>query len=344
MALSASERGLVVVVVGATGAVGKDLVQALDKAPFPVRELRLAASGRSADAEVSFRGESLPVHALGPRVGQDAVFRGADLVFFATPPGPARDAAPLLVEQGTVLIDIGGTLADQAPVFLPPLGLDLDRFDRARVVSTPWAPVAALATLLAPLGQLGLHSARGLALLSAGLSGKAGVDELSAQVIAMFNAGSPPRKVFPGGLAFDLAEPPGVRHDANGWNEAELRLAVDTARLLGLEPGRVAVSVMMAPLFAGLALSLHLRFDADWTVAQVRSALETAEGVRFGDPTPGPRRLPGRSGLYVGRLRPDLGGDGFHVWATADNLRFGATAPALSAAHLLWREGRLGQE
>lgn len=344
MAPATPEAGFSVVVVGATGAVGKDLLTGLEKAPFPIRSLRALASRRSAELEVSFRGAPVEVQPLGARVGPDALLRDADLVFFAAPPTVVRELAPVATQLGVASIDVGGALFERGPVFLPGLGLDLAHFDRTRVVSTPWAPVAALATLLAPLRELGLESARGLALLSAGLYGKAGLDELSAQVVALFGGGSPPRKVFPAGLAFDLVEPPGQGEGRAGWSELELRIARETGSLLQVEPARLAIGVWMAPLFAGLALSLHLRFHGDPREDDLRAALERAEGVRYGDPLPSPRRVPGRGGLYVGRLRPDPAGDGFHVQATADNLRFGATVPAIGAATALWREGRLARD
>lgn len=343
MSSATPEAGFSVVLVGATGAVGKDLVSGLEKAPFPIRELRLVASRRSAEAELSFRGAPLEVQPLGARLGPEALLREADLVILAVPAEVARQLAPVAVQLGAPVIDVGGALFERGPVFLPGLGLELAHFDRTRVVSTPWAPVAALATLLAPLRELRLEGARGLALLSAGLFGRAGLDELSAQVVALFGGGSPPRKVFPAGLAFDLVEPPASTDPRGGWSESEQRLARETGALLGVEPNQLAVGVMLAPLFAGLALSLHLRFSGDPSAEDLRAALERAEGVRYGDPLPSPRRLPGRSGLYVGRLRADPAGDGFHLWATADNLRFGATAPAIGAATALWREGRLGR-
>ncbi len=343
MSSSLPTTGLVVVIVGATGAVGKDLIQALERSPFPLRELRLVASRRSAEVEVSFGGATLPVQTLAARQGVDPVFRGADIAILAVPAELTRELAPRLVEAGVAVIDVGGALSARSASFLPGLGMDLTVYDQLRTVSTPWAPIAALATVLAPLRSLGLESARGTALLSAGLFGRGGLDELSAQVVALFGGGSPPRKVFPAGLAFDLVEPPDGGDGADGWSETELRLASETAALLQMEPSRLSVTVMMAPLFAGLALSLHVRFGSSPRLEDIEGALSSAEGVRYGDPLPSPRRLPGRSGVYVGRLRADAAGDGVHLWVTADNLRFGATAAAIGAIQTLWREGRLSQ-
>ncbi len=341
MSTKAPPTGLVVVLVGATGAVGKDLCAALERSPVPVRELRLVATRRSSDQEISWGGSSLPVQPLGPRGAMEPVFRGADAVLLATPAELTRTLAPALAEQGICAVDIGGALLGHGASFVPGLGLDLARFDRTRMVSTPWAPVVALASTLAPLRSLGLQSARGTVMLSAGLYGRSGVEELSAQVVSLLGGGSPTRKVFPTGLAFDLSEPPDGGDGADGWSETELRLARETAGLLGLEASHLAFTAVLVPLFAGLAASLHLRFSVDPSPDDVVSALSGAEGVRVGDPVPSPRRLPGRSGVYVGRLRVDSAGDGIHLWLAADNLRFGATAPAIGALKTLFGDGRL---
>lgn len=343
MAVAAGDRAVTVVVVGATGSVGRDLIQALERAPFPIRELRAVASRRSAETELSFNGQPLTVTALEGRAGRDAQLRGADVVIFACPPELTRLLAQPTAEQGAAVIDIGGSVADRVGLTLPSTGLDLERFDHLRVVSTPWGPAAALATALLPLRHLTLSSVRGTMMLSAGLAGHQGVDELSQQVVAMLNSASPPRKIFPTGLAFDLITPVGTTGEGEGWSETELRIAHQTALLMEWEPQQVAVSTVMVPLFAGLGMELHLRFEREPQVPEVRAALEGGDSVRYGDPVPGPRRLPGRGGLHVGRVRADPAGDGIHLWATADNLRFGATAHAIAAITYLWREGRLGE-
>jgi len=342
--MSEAQAALNVVVIGASGAVGKDLLAAMDKVAFPVGRVLGVVSRRSAELELSARGAPIEVITLDNRRAFVGALSTADLVFCATPAALTRELAPLVVEQGPALIDIGAALFDQSAPFLPGLGMDLARFDHLRVASTPCAPVAALATLLSPLRALGLSHARGTMMLSAGLYGRAALDELSAQVVALFGGGSPPRKVFPGGLAFDLVDPPGDEEGGEDWSAPERTLAEQTAALVQLERSAVGVTITMAPIFAGLALSLHLRVSEGTRPDELLRALEAAEGVRVGDPVPSPRRLPGRSGLYVGRLRADPAGDGYHVWATADNLRFGATAPAVGAATTLWREGRLTRD
>lgn len=337
------DEGLVVVVFGATGAVGRDLVRALQKAPFPVRALRLVGGKAPKDREIEVEETTFPVTPMPANLMGHAVIAGADLVFLATPPEVSRELGPALAAQGLAVVDIGGALGDQAPLAVPGVGADgQEGFEARRLICSPHPVVVALATLLAPLAELGLVSARGTALISAGLAGQAGVEELSGQVAALFNAGVPPRKVFPGGLAFDVVTPVGaVPPDGQGWSDLERQLAVQTAALVGLEPHQLALTVALVPVFAGVTLSLFVELEDERAVSEVLSVLEGAPGVRAADPVPGPRRLAGRAGLYVGRVRPDPAGRGVHLWAAADNLRFGASANALAIATELWRRGRV---
>lgn len=338
-----AEEGLIVVLFGATGAVGRDLTRALQKAPFPVRALRLVGGRAPKDREIEVEGTSLPVLPMPANLSGHAVIAGADLAILATPPEVSRELGPTLAGLGIAVIDIGGALSDRAPVAVPSIGADgLDGFESRRIVCSPGAAVVALATLLAPLVELGLVAARGTVLLSAGIAGQAGVAELSGQVSALFNAGTPPRKVFPGGLAFDLVTPVGPSTpDGQGWSELERQMAVQTAALVGLDPNQLALTVVLVPVFAGLALSIHAELEGEQPISEVQAALEATAGVRVADPVPGPRRLAGRAGLYVGRLRTDPAGHGIHIWASADNLRFGASVNALAIATELWKRGRI---
>jgi len=216
----------------------------------------------------------------------------------------------------------------------------IEAFRETRIACSPSAPSVALATLLDPLLGLGATGCRATVLLSAGLAGRDGIEELSAQVTALFNGRTPPRKVFTSGLAFDLVAQAGPLLE-DGSSSVERRVIIEVATLLRLDPSGLAVTTCLVPLFAGLALSAFVSFDDPPDAEEVRRALEQADTVHVGDPPPGPRRLAGRQDLYVGRIRSDPAGQGVHLWATADNLRFGASANALGIALLLERQGYL---
>lgn len=341
MSATPAREGLSIVIVGATGAVGADLVAALHRSSLPVRRLALFCSARGAVEQVEVDGGALPVTPLQP--GALPPLEEVDVVIFATPAEVTRALAPLARAAGPVVLELGTALSDQAPLLVPAVGLHgLERFDALRLACCPGAATVALATLLGPLVERGLVGVSGLVMLSAGVAGREGVSELSSQVAALFNAGTPPRKVFPAGLAFDLLSPVDATPPAlGGWSESEIRLAAEVGALVGLDPARIAVTEALVPVFAGVALSLHLRFEGELSLAELSQDLGEAQGVRLGDPVPGPRRLVGRAGLYVGRLRLDPLGDGVHCWAAADNLRFGASGNAIAVLSALLAEGRV---
>ena len=204
---------------------------------------------------------------------------------------------------------------------------------------SPSAPGVVIATVLSQLSIRGAIGVRGTVLISASSAGKAGPEELSGQVVSLFNGKTPPRSVFPQGLAFDVASQ--VGDDVEGWTTVERRIAVEVADLLAWRPEQALVSVVLAPMFAGVAADLTIEFDHGVDLDAVVQLIRDTPGVRVGDPVPGPRRVAGDSSIYVGRIRLDPDHTRVHLWVAADNLRVGASANALAIATALWSEGYL---
>jgi aspartate-semialdehyde dehydrogenase len=212
-------------------------------------------------------------------------------------------------------------------------------FPDTRVMCSPSAPAVILSTLLHPLSVRGVTAVRGTVMLSASSAGKAGAEELSSQVVSLFNGKTPPRTIFTSGLAFDVMSQMGDVID--GWTTVERRVAVEVADVLGWKPEQALVSVVLAPMFAGVAGDLVLEFDHALDMDAVKAVIDETPGVRVGDPVPGPRRVAGDASIYVGRIRVDPDPHRLHLWFSADNLRVGASANALAIANALWSEGYL---
>lgn len=344
MSDSAAPKGLTIAVVGATGAVGGDLLATLHRSALPVGDLRLLAGPASAGRTLEVAERTHRVQAMTADPSELPALEGVDLVFLAVPPDVARTLGPAIAETGSMVIEIGGALADRAPLVVPAVGMHaLADASRARLVCSPSAPAVVLSTVLAALRDLSPITVRGTCLLSAGAAGVAGVEELSGQVVSMFNHKEPPRRVFPSGLAFDLHTAVGPTGAAtqDGWTESERRVASEVSVLTELPPSRVAVALAVAPIFSGVAASLYIELEHEAPLAELQSRLAEGRTVRMSEPLPGPRRLVGRSGLFVGRVRADPAGAGVHLWAVADNLRFAATGNAIAIATALWRDGLL---
>jgi aspartate-semialdehyde dehydrogenase len=332
--------GLSIAVIGATGAVGRDLLETLSKSSLPVGAVRLFASMASVGETVEVDGQAHRVWGLVDSDNVHEVFEGVDLVFMATPPEITRDFGLELAAIDIPVIDIGAALADKARLVVPGVDLSgLADFPDTRIVCSPSGPAVLLSTVIAPLVECGAVRCRGTVMMSAGIAGRAGVRELSEQVIAMFNSKDPPRKVFPAGLAFDIHA--NMEADADGWTGVERRLAVETASVVGWSPDRVGLTAVIVPVFTGIAASLIVDFDHQPHLEDIRHALQEQPLVQVVDPLPGPRRVAGEPGVFVGRLRADPSADSIHLWAICDNLRCAASGNAVAIATALWSDGHL---
>lgn len=333
-----SDSGVSIALIGATGAMGEELLVVLEEASFPIRELIPIGSRGSTRSTVDFKGSSLKVQNLSP----EALER-ANIVFVALPSGREEELLLDLADAGTPIIDLSGLWAEDAQAPLVAAALNASDLEAARAggpVVCPDPLALALASVGAALRpRFELLSMRGQALMPATIAGRKGIEELSGQVVASFNSKDPPRVVFPEGLAFNLL-PQWGEPNVGGWTLPEARAAEQAARLLGLVSSRFAVSVALAPLFAGMSLSLHLRaegtgFDAE----QLTRTFSTSAALRLlSGRALTPRANLELEGLAIGRLRDDPAGDGVHLWVSADPLRLAASNAVQIATALVSRE------
>ncbi len=217
-----AESGLDIAIIGATGAVGSDLLEAFERSSLEVARFIPVASPTKPHQAIEALGKRFPVHATTKDGLPEVVLEEADLVVFATPAAVTRSLAPAVVEAGIAVIDVGGALLDMGVLAVPLAGvaIDPDTFTDRRVACSPSGPAVLAATVLQPLRSLGLTRAQITALLPAGVFGQAGAQELSRQVVALFNSADPPRTLFPDGLAFDVMAALGTPTD--DWTGAEL--------------------------------------------------------------------------------------------------------------------------
>jgi aspartate-semialdehyde dehydrogenase len=336
-----ADSGLDIAIIGATGAVGADLIEAFERSSIDVARFIPVASATRVHPPVDVGGARYTVLPVTGDTLPEKVLDEADLVVFATPASVTRTLAPAVIEAGIAIIDVGGALLDQGVIAVPLAGVavDGDLFTDRRVACSPSGPAVLAATVLRPLKALGMARAQMTVMMPAGGFGRGGAEELSRQVVALFNGADPPRSLFPDGLAFDLIAALGTPTD--DWTGAERRLSAEIAALLRIAPTALPASIVVLPTFAGVSISAVVRLQPGVGAEQVRAALDAIPTITIQDPVVSPQNTIGTATAHVGRIRDDPGGEGVHLWASADNLRFGASANVLAIASQLWRENLL---
>lgn len=321
-------------IAGATGALGKEIISVLDQAPWRPDTVVPLARATTKEPFAAYGDAQIAVDDL-----KTEGLEGLDALIVALPreaAGPVVDAA---ANAGVAVVDCTGSQLDQldVPLALPWYGADaLDEARSRDVVAVPSGPSTLIATVLGPLAERGWGATiEAQVSLPASSWGRDAIDELSRQVVALFNASPPPRKVFPSGFAFDLLPIVGEA-GATGWSAEEVRAMAEIARLTG---ARADVSLLGVPVFSGLSAALRLEVPDDVTVDAVAQTL-TEAGIEVSEHAdvrrlPRPRRVEGQGSVQVGRIRRGVAGGALHLWAAADNLRLTATAAVGLTARLL---------
>jgi len=330
-------------IVGATGAVGREILAVLEERSFPIGSLRLFASPRSAGEDLLFKGRSIEVELL-----LDEVPDGLDLVLFSAGSSVSLDVAAKFAAKGTVVIDnssaFRGDLA--VPLVVPEVN-GQKAFEALgergkNIIANPNCSTIQLVVALKPLADaFDLRRVVVSTYQSVSGAGQAGVSELSAQVLALFNSGeSSPPSVFPHPIAFNCIPAIGTFRD-DGYTDEEWKLVAESRRILGMPHLRVVPTCVRVPVFACHGESVLVEFGRKVSDKQVRAALYNAEGVTLLDAPDDniyPMGFPtaGTDDVYIGRIRqaPD-DDEAVAMWVVADNLRKGAALNAVQIAELL---------
>lgn len=320
-------------VLGATGALGKELLSVLDRSPWRPDEVVPFASRATQIPYVSYGDSSVAVEDFSA-----GALGELDLLFLTAPSEACLAAAAIAADEGVPVVDASGALSDDgAPLVVPWVNPEvLQTEEPLSAVSIPSAGASLLGATLAPLLRAGLvRDVDATLLLPASHWGRRGLDELSAQVVAMFNSGTPPRKVFESGLAFDLLPLVGSL-GASGRSSTEDRIIIELSELLGLRQAP-RVEVLGVPVFSGITATVRVALTRQTDPGLVHrilidGGLKVSEDVRS---LPRPRRVEGKPFPDIGRLR--LEEDRLTLLAGFDNLR-GSAAAAVAAGGVLLRQ------
>lgn len=334
------DNALVVAVVGATGAVGRELIRCLENRKLPVGELRLLASARSAGQLMSFRDTSLPVEEL-----TEDSFNGCDIVFFSAGATLSRKYAPLAVRAGAVVIDNSSAyrMDSTVPLVVPEANANA-LAPHAGIIANPNC-VAAIATVaLAPLAQCWTVSRLNMVTYqSASGAGAAAMEELRAATQAHLANEPFEQKVLPHPYAFNLFSHNAEIDEETGYNGEELKVIAETRRILHMPKLPIGVTCVRVPVLRAHSIALSIRFDGYVSPEQVRACLADAPGVRLVDDAaknyfPMPSDATGIDEVLVGRIRTDLGdpsGSTIAMFLSGDQLLKGAALNAVQIAETL---------
>ena len=344
-----SESGLSVAVVGATGQVGTVMREILLERSFPIRELRLFATARSAGTAVEFAGETVIIEDVAT-----ADPSGIDIALFSAGATGSRAHAPRFAEAGALVIDNSSAwrMDPDVPLVVSEVNPHAIAEAKKGIVANPnCTTMAAMPVLKVLDAEAGLERLIVSTYQAVSGSGLAGAQELLGQVEGVLAQGhtldlvhdgsavdfpQPEKYVAP--IAFDVIPLAGSLVD-DGLNETdeEKKLRNESRKILELPDLRVAGTCVRVPVFTGHSLSIHAEFARDITPDRARELLASAPGVAL-EEVPTPLQAAGKDPSYVGRIRADQSapeGKGLVLFISNDNLRKGAALNAVQIAEVV---------
>jgi aspartate-semialdehyde dehydrogenase len=327
----------VVAVVGATGAVGQEMVEVLEERKFPVKELRLFASERTAGETLTFQDRSLTVKLLTKEA-----FNGVDIALFSAGEEVSREYAPVAASAGAVVIDNSAEwrMKPDVPLVVPEVNPEA-AFRHHGIIANPNCSTIQMVVALKPL-----HDAARIKRIvvssyqSVSGTGKEAMDELTDQTRALLSFQDAVSHVYPFQIAFNLLPQIGS-FDAQGNSSEEMKLVNETRKIMEDDTIRITATTVRVPVFRAHSESVNIETERKLSANEARALLATAPGVLvFDDPQrkvyPMPLEVSGTDEVYVGRIREDASVEsGLNLWIVADNLRKGAALNAVQIAENL---------
>ncbi|RAL22250.1 aspartate-semialdehyde dehydrogenase [Lujinxingia litoralis] len=327
-----------VAVVGATGAVGREMLAILQERDFPLGKLRLMASSRSAGARVNFGGREVEIEDLA-----QADFAGVDIVLSSAGGAVSKAFAPRAVQAGAVVIDNTSAfrMDPQVPLVVPEVNPEAIATHQG-IIANPNCSTIQLACVLWPLHQAaGLERVVVSTYQSASGAGQKGVDELLCGVRAYIDGEQEAKPAtFAHPLAFEALPQIDVFMD-DGFTREEEKMMRETRKIMGLDELEIAATCVRVPVVRGHGESVTVDLKGALPVAQARALWEQAPGIEvYDEPAqakyPLARSSAGTDPCWVGRLRQDRDRlQTLHFWVVADNLRKGAALNAVQIAEAL---------
>lgn len=328
-----------VAVLGATGAVGQEMMKILAERNFPVGKLVPLASARSAGKAVTFRGQAVTI-----QEATDDAFQGVDIVLGAAENDIAKRFAPSIVKAGAVFVDNSSAfrLYDDVPLVVPEINPQ-DVKKHQGIISNPNCSTIITATAVNALNAISPIRTMTVSTYQAvSGAGAGGPIELMNEVEALARGEQYQPKVFSHQIAFNLIPQIGGEQ-YEGYTSEEMKLQNEGRKIMHLPELLVSCTCVRVPVVRSHSISASLHFDKPVTVTQAREAIANAPGCRLVDDLankryPMPLDTSDQDTVFVGRIRPDLTDpNGLCLWCCGDQVRKGAATNAIQIAELLIR-------
>src|SRR5687767_14000781 len=330
-------KNLHVAIVGATGAVGVEMMKTLEKRNFPVGKLTLLASAKSAGKRLPFKGEDLIIQEL-----REDSFAGVDVALFSAGGGISKQFAPFAVQAGAVVVDNSSAfrMDEHVPLVVPEINASDIRMNRG-IIANPNCTTAITLMALWPLHQaFGVKRIFASSYQAVSGTGAQAIEELRAQVAAIA-AGTPVEaKVYPHQIAFNVL-PHVDSFLESGYTKEEMKMQNEGRRIMHHPKFRASVTCVRVPVYRAHSVAVSAEFDKPITVADALNVLHKAPGLDVVDKPekkeyPLPLYAAGRYNCAVGRLRMDCAMDnGLTFWVVGDQLLKGAALNAVQIAEEL---------
>ena len=336
-------RNVNVAILGATGAVGKELLDLLGERNFPLEELKLLASPRSAGSKINFKGKEITVEAVN-----DDSFRGVDIVLASAGGSTSKAWAEKAVAAGAVVIDNSSAfrMDDNVPLVVPEINPEAASRHQG-IIANPNCTTILMGVAIYPLHQVQpIKRIVVSTYQSASGAGARAMEEAKVQARDILDGKQPQAEVLPYPIAFNLFPHNSPLND-EGYCEEEMKMVNETRKIFNTPELKVTATCVRVPILRAHSEAINLEFDRSFDVDEARKLIAAAPGVKLVEDWqsnyfPMPIDATGQDPVLVGRIRQDISSDNnLELWLCGDQIRKGAALNAIQIAELLLQKNLL---
>lgn len=334
---------MTIAIVGASGAVGREIINVLEGSKLPVEHLRLFGSARSAGTTLPFRGKEITIEELS----RQSSFEGVDFALVSAGAGVSREFADIITAHGTVMVDNSSAfrMEPDVPLVVPEINGD-DAFNAPRrIIANPNCTTIQMVVALNPINRISpIRTVHVATYQAASGAGAAAMKELTDQHADIAQGKEPKAERFAHQLAYNVIPHIDVFTD-NDYTREEMKMFHETKKIMHSPDIRVSATCVRVPVMRAHSEAIWVSTERPVSVEEACEAFANAPGVVLLDnPSekeyPMPLHIAGKDPVYVGRVRADIAGDGLTFWCVSDQLRKGAALNAVQIVEYMLTHSR----